>query len=68
MKYKDYPNKVALCKYILSELDKTIESMGTSDGMYSDLDMFRVRARKKDLIKRKEEVTKKLNKYAKKNI
>ena len=68
MKYKNYPNKVTLCKYIISELDKTIEKMGESDGIQSDLDMFRVRARRKDLIKRKEEVIKKLNNYAKKDI
>tara|TARA_R100000781_G_scaffold97620_1_gene61436 strand:+ start:80 stop:286 length:207 start_codon:yes stop_codon:yes gene_type:complete len=68
MKYKDYPNKVTLCKYILSELDKTIEKMGESDGVHSDLDMFRVKARKKDLVKRKEEIIKKLNTYVKKNI
>ena len=67
MKYKDYPNKVALCKYILSELDRTIESMG-SDGVYSDLDMFRYRARKADLVRKRKEINKKLNRYVKKNI
>tara|TARA_A100001515_G_C4590062_1_gene215698 strand:- start:3729 stop:3932 length:204 start_codon:yes stop_codon:yes gene_type:complete len=67
MKYKDYPNKVALCKYILSELDRTIESMGP-DGVYSDLDMFRYRARKADLVKKRKEINKKLNRYVKKDI
>ena len=67
MKYKDYPNKIALCKYILSELDRTIESMGP-DGVYSALDMFRYRARKADLVKKRKEINKKLNTYVKKDI
>jgi hypothetical protein len=67
MKYKDYSSKAKLCEYILSELDRTIDSMA-SDGMHSDLDMFRFRARKSDLVKKRKEVKQKLDRYVKKNI
>ncbi len=45
---------------IITNLERTISKMGKSDGMYSDNAMFkRPRAKRADLIKKKNELTKK---------
>tara|TARA_R100001594_G_scaffold57678_1_gene91592 strand:+ start:792 stop:959 length:168 start_codon:yes stop_codon:yes gene_type:complete len=45
---------------IITNLERTISKMGKSDGMYSDNAMFkRPRAKRSDLIKKKNELTKK---------
>tara|TARA_R100001463_G_scaffold131284_1_gene191201 strand:+ start:634 stop:840 length:207 start_codon:yes stop_codon:yes gene_type:complete len=67
MKYKNYKSKKELAKYIIKELDRTISLMGNSDGLQSSLEMFKApRAKKKDLVdKRQELIDKYINKKKK---
>tara|TARA_R110000744_G_scaffold18170_1_gene48966 strand:- start:192 stop:392 length:201 start_codon:yes stop_codon:yes gene_type:complete len=60
MKYREYKNKKDLAKYIVKQLTRTIKLMRDSEGLQSNLDMFRgPRAKKKDLINKKQEIIQK---------
>ena len=62
MKYKDYPSKKELCIYIISELDKTIDSLESGDWIQNKLEMFKVpKAKKSDLLEIKKSLIKKYN-------
>jgi hypothetical protein len=57
MKYGEYKSKKHLARYIIGELKRTIKLMGDSDGLQSNLEMFKApRARKKDLIAKIKEI------------
>ena len=59
MKYGEYKSKKHLARYIIGELKRTIKLMGDSDGLQSNLEMFKApRARKKDLIAKIKEIKK----------
>ena len=63
MKYGEYKSKIELCEYIISELSRTIKTMGRDD-ISSDNEMFKTpRAKRADLIKKKHQVEEKLIKY-----
>ena len=62
MKYGEYKNKRELGIYICKELTRTIRSMGDSEGLQSELEMFKApRARKKDLKAKRKELMNKHN-------
>jgi hypothetical protein len=60
MKYGEYKSRKECAKYIITELERTIKLMGDSDGLQSSLEMFKSpRAKKKDLINKKQEIIEK---------
>lgn len=62
MKYGECKDKRELSIYICYELTRTIRTMGDSDGLQSELDMFKSpRARKKDLKARRSALMEKHN-------
>tara|TARA_R100000900_G_scaffold121040_1_gene95593 strand:- start:1576 stop:1812 length:237 start_codon:yes stop_codon:yes gene_type:complete len=62
MKYGEFKTRTELATYICSELTRTINIMGDSDGLQSPLDMFKApRARKKDLKAKRKELMEKHN-------
>ena len=60
MKYKEYTSKKELGLYIISELNRTIKLLSNSNDVQSELAMFRSpKAKKADLIAKKQEVMEK---------